>query len=99
MIEKKTNRKDKKFPISTTISQENYQLCIEKGWKFSELLIMGIQAKQEFPKVLDRLNEAELEREKLSIQMQRIAKEKYEMEIEFNKKIIELENRIKELEG
>lgn len=45
--------------ISAMIPISAWKYCKEKGWKFRELFLLGIETKQGMPNLLQRMNELE----------------------------------------
>ena len=45
--------------ITTTISKERFDFIKSRGWRFSELILLGIQQKEQNPALIERISKLE----------------------------------------
>jgi len=65
---------------STTIRREIYDRIKKEGWKVSELVRLGVCAKEQNPQLIQRIKELEAENSKISAKLQTYAKRLFELE-------------------
>ncbi len=66
--------------ITSSIPLGQWEEAQSMGWKWQELIREGIQAKKNFPKVLERQRELETTNEQLLNKIQDLAQRLYAME-------------------
>jgi len=65
----KTDVTDRLTTISTTIPLKAYQTAKERGYKFNELLLLGLRAKEENPQLIERITVLEEGNKKLQFKI------------------------------
>lgn len=68
--------------ISSSIPLDKWELATQNNWKWQDLILMGIQAKQNMPNLLERQREIERVNEEMAEKLRKYALRVYELEEE-----------------
>jgi len=61
---------------------DKWEMATQNNWKWQDLILMGIQAKQNMPNLLDRQKEIERTNEEMAEKLRKYALRVYELEEE-----------------
>lgn len=72
-------------PITSSIPEDLYREAKAKHWKWQEIFIAGIQAKKEYPAILQRLGDLEADKKKLAERLQHYAYKVQDQDLEIER--------------